>query len=309
MQGVVIKSTGSHYIVKTNDGFLRDCTIRGKFRIQDIKSTSPLAVGDNVEVKLEGDDWIIVDFIERRNYIIRRSVNLSKQTHIIAANIDQAILMITVQDPITTTNFIDRFLASAYAYSIEVILLFNKLDLYTQESIKKHAELNLVYEKIGYRCLSLSAIHDDLSVLKEFMKNKLNLISGHSGVGKSTLINALQPGLNLTTKELSVQYKQGKHTTTFSEIHELDFGARVIDTPGIKGFGLVEMKHQEIGDYFPEFLSFKMQCKFNNCLHVNEPDCAVKSALQSGEIAGSRYISYLDIIEDKQESHRINDYG
>ena len=308
MQGVVTKTTGSWYIVKTNDGIFRECRIKGKFRIQGIKSTSPVVVGDCVTVQEEGDNWMIVDLHERKNYIVRKSVNLSKQTHIIAANINQAILVVTIQSPVTTTGFIDRFLASARAYSVDVLLLFNKLDIYSVEAMEAQKELQSVYEKIGYKCLSLSVLNDDLIEIKSLMQGKVNLISGHSGVGKSTLINKLQPGLSLATNEISEQHQQGQHTTTFSEMHELDFGATIIDTPGIRGFGLVEMEKQELSDYFAEFFALKSDCKFHNCIHVNEPNCAVKFALAMGEIANSRYKSYLSMLEEEEEHYRTNKY-
>ena len=308
MQGVVTKTTGSWYIVKTNDGIFRECRIKGKFRIQGIKSTSPVVVGDCVTVQEEGDNWMIVDLQERKNYIVRKSVNLSKQTHIIAANINQAILVVTIQSPVTTTGFIDRFLASARAYSVDVLLLFNKLDIYSVEAMEAQKELQSVYEKIGYKCLSLSVLNDDLTEIKSLMQGKVNLISGHSGVGKSTLINKLQPGLSLATNEISEQHQQGQHTTTFSEMHELDFGATIIDTPGIRGFGLVEMEKQELSDYFAEFFALKSDCKFHNCIHVNEPNCAVKFALAMGEIANSRYKSYLSMLEEEEEHYRTNKY-
>ena len=308
MQGVVTKSTGSWYTVKTEDGVLRQCRIKGKFRIQGIKSTSPVVVGDFVKVQEESDNWMIVDLHERKNYIVRKSVNLSKQTHIIAANINQAILVVTIENPITTTSFIDRFLASAKAYGIDVLLLFNKQDIYSEEVMKTQKSFRSIYEKIGYKCLSLSVLNDDLIDLKSLMKGKVNVISGHSGVGKSTLINKLQPGLSLATKEISEQHQQGQHTTTFSEMHELDFGATIIDTPGIRGFGLVEIEKQELSDYFVEFFALKSDCKFHNCIHVNEPHCAVKDAISKGEVANSRYRSYLNMLEEEEENYRINRY-
>lgn len=306
MEGVVTKSTGSWYIVKTEDGLLRKCRIKGKFRIQGIKSTNPVVVGDYVLVQKESDNWIIVDLKERKNYVVRKSVNLSKQTHIIAANVNQAILVITIESPVTTTGFIDRFLVSAKAYNVDVLLLFNKLDIYSEEAMETQKELQSIYEKIGYKCFSLSALNDDLKEIKSYMLGKINVISGHSGVGKSTLINKLQPGLALATKEISKQHQQGQHTTTFSEMHELDFGATIIDTPGIRGFGLVEIEKQELGDYFPEFFALKSKCKFYNCIHLNEPHCAVKNAIAEGEIANSRYKSYLSILLGEEENYRTN---
>ncbi len=308
MQGVVIKSTGSWYIVKTDDGELLNCRIRGKFRMQDIKSTNPIVVGDKVLLSQEKDSFLIDELLDRKNIIVRKSVNLSKQTHILASNIDQAILVITMQSPQTSTGFIDRFLVSAQAYGVDVVLLFNKTDLYDKATLVLLEERRSIYEKIGYCCLSKSTLNDDLSDIKELMQDKVNIISGHSGVGKSTLLNSIQPNLNITTQEISEQHQQGQHTTTFSEMHDLDFGASIIDTPGVRGFGLIEMDKYELGDYFVEFFKLKSNCKFNNCLHINEPKCAVKLALENGEIAPSRYKSYLNMLEQDEESFRINPY-
>jgi ribosome biogenesis GTPase len=308
MQGVVIKSTGSWYIVKTEDGELLNCRIRGKFRMQDIKSTNPIVVGDKVLLSQEEDSFLIDELFDRKNIIVRKSVNLSKQTHILASNIDQAILVVTMQSPQTSTGFIDRFLVSAQAYGVDVVILFNKTDLYDKATLALLKERRSIYEKIGYRCLSKSTLNDDLSDIKKLMKAKVNVISGHSGVGKSTLLNSIQPNLNITTQEISEQHQQGQHTTTFSEMHDLDFGASIIDTPGVRGFGLIEMDKYELGDYFIEFFKLKSDCKFNNCLHINEPKCAVKLALENGEIAHSRYKNYLNMLEQDEESFRINRY-
>ena len=306
MQGVVIKSTGSWYIVKTEDGELLNCRIRGKFRMQDIKSTNPIVVGDKVLLSQEEDSFLIDELFDRKNIIVRKSVNLSKQSHILASNIDQAILVVTMQSPQTSTGFIDRFLVSAQAYGVDVVILFNKTDLYDKATLALLKERRSIYEKIGYRCLSKSTLNDDLSDIKELMKAKVNVISGHSGVGKSTLLNSIQPNLNITTQEISEQHQQGQHTTTFSEMHDLDFGASIIDTPGVRGFGLIEMDKYELGDYFVEFFKLKSDCKFNNCLHINEPKCAVKLALENGKIAPSRYKNYLNMLEQDEESFRIN---
>ena len=308
MQGVVIKSTGSWYIVKTEDGELLNCRIRGKFRMQDIKSTNPIVVGDKVLLSQEEDSFLIDELFDRKNIIVRKSVNLSKQTHILASNIDQAILVVTMQSPQTSTGFIDRFLVSAQAYGVDVVILFNKTDLYDKATLALLKERRSIYEKIGYRCLSKSTLNDDLSDIKKLMKDKVNVISGHSGVGKSTLLNSIQPNLNITTQEISEQHQRGQHTTTFSEMHDLDFGASIIDTPGVRGFGLIEMDKYELGDYFVEFFKLKSDCKFNNCLHINEPKCAVKLALENGEIAPSRYKNYLTMLEQDEESFRINRY-
>ena len=308
MQGTVIKSTGSWYIVKTEDGQLLNCRIRGKFRMQDIKSTNPIVVGDKVLLSQEEESFLIDELFDRKNIIVRKSVNLSKQTHILASNIDQAILVATMQSPLTSTGFIDRFLVSAQAYGIEVVILFNKVDLYDEATIALMRERRSIYEQIGYQCLTKSTLNDDLSDVKNLMKDKVNVISGHSGVGKSTLLNMIQPNLNIHTQEVSEQHQQGQHTTTFSEMHDLDFGASIIDTPGVRGFGLIEMDKYELGDYFIEFFKLKSECKFNNCLHINEPKCAVKLALEKGEIAPSRYKNYLNMLEQDDESFRINRY-
>jgi len=308
VKGTVIKTTGSWYLVKSEKGDLLECRLKGKFRIKGIKSTNPIVVGDGVVLEKTDESYMITKLMERKNFIVRKSVNLSKQTHIIASNIDQAILMATLLNPITTTTFIDRFLVSANAFGVEVVLLFNKTDLYNIEDKKKHEELVEVYKKIGYKTISLSALKDDLTKVKDVMKGKVNLISGHSGVGKSTLINKLQPNLHINTKEISESYNQGQHTTTFSELHELDFGSSIIDTPGIKGFGLVEIKKNEIANLFPEFFALKSKCKFHNCIHLNEPQCRVKDAIMKNEIAESRYFSYLGMIEEDEENYRVNDY-
>ncbi len=308
MQGVVIKTTGKRYTVKATDGALLQCRLKGKFRIQGIKSTNPIVVGDKVEVEQESELWMIIKLYDRKNHILRKSVNLSKQTHIIAANIDQALLMITMDSPVTTTGFIDRFLVAANAYGVEVVLIFNKVDLLNDELKTAQNNLLNIYEKIGYTCFVTSVINDDLSEIKDLMKGKINMISGHSGVGKSTLVNHLQPNLHIDTKEVSDTHKQGQHTTTFSELHDLDFGASIIDTPGIRGFGLVALEPNEIANYFPEFFKLKSACKFHNCIHKNEPNCAVKSALEQGEIAQSRYKNYLNMLEEEQEHYRTNNY-
>jgi len=308
MNGVLIKATGKRYTVKTADGEIVQCRLKGKFRIQGIKSTNPIVVGDKVELEQESELWMIIKIHERKNNIIRKSVNLSKQTHIIAANIDQAILMITLDSPVTTTGFIDRFLVSANAYGVEVILLLNKIDLLDETMQKSKNNLQEVYEKIGYQFFSFSVLNDNLSAIKTLMKGKVNMISGHSGVGKSTLINKLQPNLNIDTKQVSDTHKQGQHTTTFSELHDLDFGASIIDTPGIRGFGLVELAPNEIGNYFPEFFAIKQKCKYHNCIHKNEPDCSVKTALGNAEIAESRYKNYLNMLLEEEDNFRTNDY-
>ena len=308
MRGTVIKTTGSLYDVKSENGDLIECRLKGKFRTKGIKSTNPVVVGDKVKLEQTDDNYMIVELFDRKNSIVRKSVNLSKQTHIIASNIDQVILMVTLINPITTTTFIDRFLVSANAFGVDTILLFNKTDLYDSKIEEDNKELVNLYEKIGYKTISLSVLEDDLSQIKDVMKGKVNLISGHSGVGKSTLINKLQPNLHIDTKEVSGTYSQGQHTTTFSELHELDFGASIIDTPGIRGFGLVEIEKNEIANFFPEFFALRSKCKYHNCIHLNEPKCRVKDAVGKNEIAESRYFSYLGMLEEEDENYRVNDY-
>lgn len=309
MKGTVYKSTGSWYFVKGENGQYYQCRIKGKFRLQGIKNTNPVAVGDQVvfdeEKQSDKNTGVIKKIETRQNYIIRKSVNLSKQTHIIAANIDTAFLMVTLKNPLTSTVFIDRFLATAEAYRIEGILLFHKIDMYSEDELNEIRYLAAIYREVGYTCLGTSAkTGKKVEDVKQLMKGKTCLFSGHSGVGKSTLINKLAPHLDLKTAALSDQYALGQHTTTFAEMFDVDTGTHIIDTPGIKGFGLVEMKNEEVGDYFPEFLALKQGCKFNNCLHLKEPGCAVKHALEEGEIAWSRYESYLQIIENDDSDYR-----
>lgn len=314
MKGIVYKSTGSWYTVKSIQGAFYECRIKGKFRIEGIKSTNPVAVGDVVmfDVETKGDETIgIIHTIEPRdNYIIRKSVNLSKQTHIIAANVDLAFLLVTLNNPPTFTTFIDRFLVTAEAYDIKAVLLFNKIDTYNEDEILEIKYLAALYRKIGYECIGISAkTEKNIDKVKELMQHKVSMFSGHSGVGKSTLVNALEPKLEIKTKEISEQHMQGQHTTTFAEMYDLSFDARIIDTPGIKGFGVVEIEKEELGGYFPEFFQYKVNCKFNNCLHIEEPKCAVKEALDAGEIAWSRYKSYLQILAGEEEHYRKDIYN
>ena len=290
-----------------------ECRIRGKFRTRGIKSTNPVTVGDHVDFEIDESEGtgIITGIHDRKNYIVRKSVKLSKQTHIIAANIDQAFLMITLDHPKTFPAFIDRFLATAEAYDIETVLLFNKNDLLDEELMEQKDRLKDLYEKIGYTCIDISAVEGlNVDKVKQLMIGKTSMFSGHSGVGKSTLINAISPGLNLKTAVISEQHRQGQHTTTFAEMFVIatEPESYIIDTPGIKGFGVVDFEDYEVSDYFKEFFALKHLCKFNNCLHVNEPKCAVKEALEKGEIAQSRYKSYLQILAGEEESYRTNVY-
>ncbi|RPG35139.1 MAG: ribosome small subunit-dependent GTPase A [Muricauda sp. TMED12] len=307
MNGTVYKSTGSWYMVKSEEGDFYECRIKGKFRTQGIKSTNPVAVGDHVGFDLEtiGDETvgIITEIGERKNYIVRKSVKLSKQTHIIAANLDQVFLLVTLNNPPTFTSFIDRFLVTAEAYEIPVVLLFNKMDVYSEEEKFEVDYLIDLYTKIGYNCIQIEAKQGiNVDKVKELMRGNISMFAGHSGVGKSTLVNALEPGLKLKTAEISELHMQGQHTTTFAEMYDLSFDARIIDTPGIKGFGIVDMEKHEIGNYFPEFFKLKSECKFHNCLHLDEPKCAIKEALENNEIAASRYRSYIQMITGDEDN-------
>jgi len=307
VDGTVYKSTGSWYTVKSSEGVFYECRIKGKFRAQGIKSTNPVAVGDRVEFELEtiGDETlgIIHEIGERKNYIVRKSVKLSKQTHIIASNLDQVFLLVTLNNPQTFTTFIDRFLVTAEAYEIPAVLLFNKMDMYGKEEKSEVDHLMEAYTKIGYRCIQIEAKTGiNVGEVKKLMLGNTSMFAGHSGVGKSTLVNALEPGLKLKTAEISEQHMQGQHTTTFAEMYDLSFDARIIDTPGIKGFGIVDMEKYEIGNYFPEFFALRAACKFNNCLHLDEPKCAVKDALENNEVAVSRYRSYVQMLTGEEDS-------
>lgn len=314
MTGLVYKSTGSFYTVKAENGAVYECRIKGKFRIKGIKSTNPIAVGDIVDFELDNSTDEVIGQInnihDRSNYIVRKSVNLSKQTHVIAANIDRVFLLVTLTNPITTTSFIDRFLVTAEAYGIEAVLVFNKTDTYDEATSDEQLFLQYVYSQIGYTCLRISALEKDgLEALKELMKGKVSMFSGHSGVGKSTLINALEPSLQLKTSQISDVHLQGLHTTTFAEMYDLSFDAKIIDTPGIRGFGVVDIEKDELGDYFPEFFALKEHCKFNNCLHREEPNCAVKKALEENRLSWTRYKSYLQIMDGDEETYRSDSFA
>ena len=298
MKGLVVKNTGSWYTVRTDDGQLLDCKVKGNFRLKGIRTTNPVAVGDRVEVNEEG--WI-VNIEDRRNYIIRKSINLSKQSHIIAANVDQAFLIVTVANPQTSTTFIDRFLASAEAYRVPVVLIFNKTDLLDEDTLRYQQAVVNLYETIGYECRQISAeTGEGVDELHSMLDGKITLLSGNSGVGKSTLINRLVPGANLRTAEISDAHNTGMHTTTFSEMIELSSGY-LIDTPGIKGFGTFDMEPEEITSYFKDIFHFSKDCRFSNCTHTHEPGCAVLKAVEEHYIAESRYQSYLSMLDDKEE--------
>lgn len=302
MRGLVIKNTGSWYTVLTDDGQLIECKIKGNFRLKGIRSTNPVAVGDRVEIVPNNEGTAFITEIEdRRNYIIRKSINLSKQSHILAANVDQAILVVTVVNPQTSTTFIDRFLASAEAYRVPVILVFNKTDLLDEDTRRYQEAMVHLYQTIGYECYQISAeTGAGVEALHPLLKDKITLLSGNSGVGKSTLINRLVPGASQRTAEISDAHNTGQHTTTFSEMIRLDEGW-LIDTPGIKGFGTFDMEPEELTSYFKEIFHFSQDCKFSNCSHTHEPGCAVLKALEDHYIAESRYQSYLSMLEDKDE--------
>lgn len=304
--GLVLKTTGSHYRVKMPNGDIVDCTIRGKLRLKGVKTTNPVTVGDFVQVELsDKNSGVITAVNDRKNYIIRKSTNLSRESHIIAANLDQAVLIVTIEFPETQLGFIDRYLVTAEAYSIPAMLVFNKVDLLNDAGIDKLNQYVSIYEPIGYTCLIVSAQTGyNMDLFRELIKGKTSLISGNSGVGKSTLVNTVEPNLNLRTNNISSAHLTGKHTTTFSEIFELSFGGYIIDTPGIKGFGLIDIEKNELYHFFPEIFKFASDCKYYNCTHIHEPGCAVVEATKNGEISPSRYLNYLSIYEDDNEKYR-----
>jgi ribosome biogenesis GTPase len=307
VKGIVIKTTGTFYSVITDNGTTVSCRIRGKVRLENSKSTSPAVVGDvvNIEKDKRSDDYFISCIHERKNHIVRKSINLSKQTHVIAANIDQAVLIVTLALPKTSLQFIDRYLVTCEAYRIPGILVFNKIDLYNKDLLTELKEYQSIYTQAGYPCYSVSAVTGEaMGDFRKLIENKTSLLSGHSGVGKSTLINAVEPGLKLKVQEISEYHQKGKHTTTFSEMLPLSGGGYIIDTPGIKGFGLVNINRKELFHFFPEMFRLTAQCQYYNCTHVHEPGCKIRQAMETGEISYSRYINYISMLESSEEKHR-----
>ena len=302
MTGTVIRNTGSWYVVRTDDDRLFDCKVKGNFRLKGIRSTNPVAVGDRVEIG-DGSPAFITEVHDRRNYIIRKASNLSKQSHILAANVDQVLLLVTVAHPETSTTFVDRFLATAEAYRIPVVIVFNKTDLYDEAETRLMHDLMRLYSDLDYQCLSISALSSsDVSPLRRQLQDKTTLLSGNSGVGKSTLLNTLIPGLDTRTAEISLAHDTGTHTTTFSEMFRLPDGGCIIDTPGIKGFGTFDIAPGEVSHYFREIFRIGADCRFTDCTHTHEPHCAVREALDDGRIAPSRYQSYLSMMEDQNDA-------
>ena len=303
MQGTVIKSSGSVYGVRAMDGTLVDCRVKGNFRLKGIRSTNPVAVGDHVlfDVREDGTAYI-VEILERRNYIVRKASNLSKQSHILAANLDLCFLVVTVSHPVTATTFIDRFLAAAEAYRVPVVLVFNKTDIYSDAECEELEYLTALYESIGYKCLHTSAAQNSgIEALKEMMRGKVSLLAGNSGVGKSSLVNAIAPDIAARVGEISKTHDTGMHTTTYTEMFEFMPESYIVDTPGVKGFGTFDMEIEEISHYFVEFFKLSKDCRYGNCTHTHEPGCAVLEALEAGRLAPSRYQSYLSMLEDKDE--------
>lgn len=303
MQGTVIRSSGSVYGVRAVDGTLVDCRVKGNFRLKGIRSTNPVAVGDHVrfDVREDGTAYI-VEILERKNYIVRKASNLSKQSHILAANLDLCFLIVTINHPATATTFIDRFLAAAEAYRVPVVLVFNKVDLYNGCECEELEYLTALYSSIGYECLHTSATErNGINELKEMMRGKVSLLAGNSGVGKSSIVNAIAPEIAARVGEISKTHDTGMHTTTYTEMFEFMPGSFIVDTPGVKGFGTYDMEVEEISHYFVEFFRLSKDCRYGNCTHTHEPGCAVLEALESGRLAPSRYQSYLSMLEDKDE--------
>jgi ribosome biogenesis GTPase / thiamine phosphate phosphatase len=306
-QGTIVKSTGSRYRVVVSDGSIIDCSIKGKLRIKGIRTTNPVAVGDSIlfDIEKKTGSGIITEVLDRKNYILRKASNLSKHSQILAANLDQVFLMVTIILPQTPLEFIDRFLASAEAYRVPATIIINKTDLYGDEEIARMVDLESIYNNIGYETIRLSLNNSqNIDTLKGLLAGRTSLISGNSGVGKTTLLNTLNPHLHLKTAEISDYHKQGKHITTFPEMHQIPGGGFVIDTPGIRGFGVVDMEKNEIYHFFREIFKVAASCRFNNCLHLDEPGCAVRKAVENEEIAFSRYRSYLNIMEDDDAKYR-----
>lgn len=304
-KGIVIKSTGSWYSVKRTNGETIEARIRGKLRTKGLRTTNPVAVGDIVSLEKNEDNFVITEIEERRNYIIRKSTNLSKEAHIIASNVDQALLIATINHPVTSAVFIDRILATTEAYNIPAILVFNKSDLYDNTDREKLTELVKIYSEIGYRCLQVSAVTgQNITELRELLKDKVTVLSGMSGVGKSTLINCIEPQLQLKTASISDSHDTGKHTTTFAEMFPLSEGGYIVDTPGVRSFGIIDMEKEEISHFFPEIFRLSEHCRFYNCTHIHEPGCAVIEAVQNGKISESRYWSYLSMMEESKEKYR-----
>lgn len=310
MRGIVLKSTGRWYNVLLESKQIIQASIKGKLRIEGLKTTNPVAAGDEVEIEQEGSDLTIKSILPRKNYIVRKATNLSKQMQIIASNVDRAYLLVTLKSPVTQIAFIDRFLVAAESFRIPTTLLFNKVDLFGSKERNLLKELTEIYSKIGYPCHPISAENqENIDFLRTEIQGKQVMISGNSGVGKTTLVNALDPTLNLRTGEISTAHEQGKHTTTFAEMHALQSGGFIIDTPGIRAFGLVDLDKEHYKDYFPEMRELIGECRFHNCKHLNEPHCAIKKAVESGEIAESRYQSYVQLmLEDENDPYRRNEF-
>lgn len=304
-QGVVIRSTGSSYTVRSDEGETFECRLKGRMRLNGIRSTNPVAVGDRVIFSVEERDCVISEVCDRRNYIVRRSTNLSKQSHVIAANVDQALLVTTINHPETSTVFIDRFLASAEAYGVPVVIVFNKVDAYSDEEMEELGYRETAYQSIGYATLRVSALDGvGIDELKAALCGRVSVIAGHSGVGKSTLVNTLEPGLDIRTSAISEANNSGRHTTTFAEMHHLSFGADIIDTPGIRGFGIINIDRAEVAHYFRDIFKFASECRFPNCTHTHEPGCAVVKAVEDGLIAPTRYDSYVNIMSEDEGKYR-----